>query len=190
MSKLKTNETDKLLSTSINNSQNDSMKPLTTDPQNTFKILNANQNNLRSIKNLTSSPKQASINNANSKPKLVSKRTIKSFQNSVISKKSFKEDDDNYDGMSHQSFKLNEETKSIQSKSQKSKISNEENSNLENESQNNDEYDDEQEEIDNQVQNNEAINRKLYKREKICDTDTEDEESDNEKEVPWLDNFT
>ena len=186
MSKLKTNETDKLLSTSINNSQNDSMKPLTTDPQNTFKILNANQNNLRSIKNLTSSPKQASINNANSKPKLVSKRTIKSFQNSVISKKSFKEDDDNYDGMSHQSFKLNEETKSIQSKSQKSKISNEENSNLENESQNNDEYDDEQEEIDNQVQNNEAINRKLYKREKICDTDTEDEESDNEKEVPWI----
>jgi len=30
------------------------------------------------------------------------------------------------------------------------------------------------------------INRKLYKREKICDTDTEDDESDNEKEVPWI----
>ena len=60
MSKLKTNETDKLLSTSINNSQNDSMKPLTTDPSNTFKILN-NQNNLRSIKSLTSSPQQNGV---------------------------------------------------------------------------------------------------------------------------------
>ena len=200
MSKIKTNETDKLLSTSINYSQNDSMKPLTSDPTNTFKILNANQNNLRSIKNLTSSPKNP-VNKTNSnKSKLVSKRTIKSFQNSVVSKKSFKEDDDNFEEISHQSFKLNEETKSIKSSksvktpkskssksnNSKSKVSeNEENSN-ENESQNNDEYDDEQEEIDNQVQNNEAINRKLYKREKICDTDTEDEESDNEKEVPWV----
>ena len=192
MSKLKTNETDKLLSTSINNSQNDSMKPLTTDPSNTFKILNANQNNLRSIKNLTSSPKERPIDKKNSKSKLSSKRSIKSFQNNVMSKKSFKEDDDddeNLEGISHKSFKLNDETKSMQSKSVKSKVSEEneeENSKSENESQNNDDYDDEQEEIDNQVQNNEAINRKLYKREKICDTDTEDEESDNEKEVPWV----
>ena len=193
MSKLKTNETDKLLSTSINNSQNDSMKPLTTDPSNTFKILNTNQNNLRSIKSLTSSPPQNGISKGNQKPKLHSKRTIKSFQNSVVSKKSFKEDDDDNDGISHKSFKLNEESKSVGSKSVKSKGTNvdkdeneEENSKSENESQNNDDYDDEQEEIDNQVQNNEAINRKLYKREKICDTDTEDEESDNEKEVPWI----
>ena len=70
MSKLKTNETDKLLSTSINNSQNDSMKPLTTDPSNTFKILNTNQNNLRSIKSLTSSPPQNGISKGNQKPKL------------------------------------------------------------------------------------------------------------------------
>ena len=28
--------------------------------------------------------------------------------------------------------------------------------------------------------------RKLFKREKICDTDTEDEESENEKEIPWI----
>ena len=193
MSKLKTNETDKLLSTSINNSQNDSMKPLTTEPTNTFKILNANQNNLRSIKNLTSSPKTPVEKSNSKKSKLVSKRTIKSFQNSVLSKKSFKEDDENYEELSHQSFKLNDETKSVKSiiskksKSSKSKNSNEEENNSnENESQNNEEYDDEQEEIDNQVQNNEAINRKLYKREKICDTDTEDEESDNEKEVPWV----
>jgi hypothetical protein len=34
------------------------------------------------------------------------------------------------------------------------------------------------------MKNNELINRKLYKREKICDT--EDEELENEKEVPWL----
>ena len=190
MSKLKTNETDKLLSTSVNYSQNDSMKPLTTEPSNTFKILNANQNNLRSIKNLTSSPKEKPIVQKNSKSKLISKRSIKSFQNSVVSKKNFKEDDDdNFEEISHKSFKLNEDTKSIKSKSVKSKVTGEneeENSKSENESQNNDDYDDEQEEIDNQVQNNEAINRKLYKREKICDTDTEDEESDNEKEVPWI----
>ena len=76
MSKLKTNETDKLLSTSINNSQNDSMKPLTTDPSNTFKILN-NQNNLRSIKSLTSSPQQNGVSKSNTKQKLHSKKTIK-----------------------------------------------------------------------------------------------------------------
>ena len=32
----------------------------------------------------------------------------------------------------------------------------------------------------------EKEHRKLFKREKICDTDTEDEESENEKEIPWI----
>ena len=41
-------------------------------------------------------------------------------------------------------------------------------------------------EDNNKMQNEEIMNRKLYKREKICDTDTEDEESENEKEIPWI----
>ena len=41
-------------------------------------------------------------------------------------------------------------------------------------------------EDNNKVENEEKEHRKLFKREKICDTDTEDEESENEKEIPWI----
>ena len=48
------------------------------------------------------------------------------------------------------------------------------------------EEEDEFEEDINKVENEEKEHRKLFKREKICDTDTEDEESENEKEIPWI----
>jgi len=48
------------------------------------------------------------------------------------------------------------------------------------------EEEDEFEEDNNKVENEEKEHRKLFKREKICDTDTEDEESENEKEIPWI----
>ena len=37
-----------------------------------------------------------------------------------------------------------------------------------------------------EIQKTEALNRRLYRREKICDTDTDDEESDFEKDIPWI----
>ena len=48
------------------------------------------------------------------------------------------------------------------------------------------EEEDEFEEDNNKVENEEKEHRKLFKKEKICDTDTEDEESENEKEIPWI----
>jgi CRP-like cAMP-binding protein len=48
------------------------------------------------------------------------------------------------------------------------------------------EEEDEFEDDNNKVENEEKEHRKLFKREKICDTDTEDEESENEKEIPWI----
>lgn len=48
------------------------------------------------------------------------------------------------------------------------------------------EEEDDDEINNNKIENEEIVNRKLYKREKICDTDTEDEESENEKEIPWI----
>ena len=48
------------------------------------------------------------------------------------------------------------------------------------------EEEDEFEEDTNKVENEEKEHRKLFKKEKICDTDTEDEESENEKEIPWI----
>ena len=48
------------------------------------------------------------------------------------------------------------------------------------------EEEEESEDDNNKIENDEKEHRKLFKREKICDTDTEDEESENEKEIPWI----
>ena len=47
-------------------------------------------------------------------------------------------------------------------------------------------YIDDQKNLEMEIQKTEALNRRLYRREKICDTDTEDEESDFEKDIPWI----
>ena len=48
------------------------------------------------------------------------------------------------------------------------------------------EEEEDSEDENNKIENDEKEHRKLFKREKICDTDTEDEESENEKEIPWI----
>ena len=62
----------------------------------------------------------------------------------------------------------------------------EENNKENNEGEENEEEEDESEDENNKIENDEKEHRKLFKREKICDTDTEDEESENEKEIPWI----
>ena len=51
---------------------------------------------------------------------------------------------------------------------------------------NDDDYLEDQKNLEMEIQKTEALNRRLYRREKICDTDTEDEESDFEKDIPWI----
>ena len=82
-----------------------------------------------------------------------------------------------YSSKSSKSVKEEKKEKSESLKKEKNKSDSEENKSSE-----------ESEEINsiNDIKNNEINNRKLYKREKICDTDTEDEESENEKEIPWI----
>ena len=62
----------------------------------------------------------------------------------------------------------------------------EENNKENNEGEENEEEEDESEDEKNKIENDEKEHRKLFKREKICDTDTEDEESENKKEIPWI----
>ena len=54
------------------------------------------------------------------------------------------------------------------------------------EAEENEEEEEESDDENNKIENDEKEHRKLFKREKICDTDTEDEESENEKEIPWI----
>ncbi len=49
-----------------------------------------------------------------------------------------------------------------------------------------DDYLEDQKNLEMEIQKTEALNRRLYRREKICDTDTDDEESDFEKDIPWI----
>jgi len=62
----------------------------------------------------------------------------------------------------------------------------EENNKPINEGEENEEEEEESDDENNKIENDEKEHRKLFKREKICDTDTEDEESENEKEIPWI----
>ena len=58
--------------------------------------------------------------------------------------------------------------------------------NKNNNGEENEEEEEDSDDENNKIENDEKEHRKLFKREKICDTDTEDEESENEKEIPWI----
>ena len=75
------------------------------------------------------------------------------------------------------------------SATERTKEENEEKKEEDNKNNNGEENEEEEEDSDdenNKIENDEKEHRKLFKREKICDTDTEDEESENEKEIPWI----
>ena len=80
----------------------------------------------------------------------------------------------------------NKKDKNSEEKSKSAKSNDESNKDEENKDEEEEEEEDEFEEEKNNVENEEKEHRKLFKREKICDTDTEDEESENEKEIPWI----
>ena len=111
-----------------------------------------------------------------------SKSSDKSDSESNSESKTSKSDEDNSKSNSNTNSNKNE-------KSIKDKASNKDEENKKDENNNEGEETEEEEEDEfeeNKIENEEKEHRKLFKREKICDTDTEDEESENEKEIPWI----
>ena len=137
-----------------------------------------------------------------SKEKSKSKSKSKKSSESGSGSKSFSDDDSD-----KSSSGSNSESKSSQSGGKSSKSGSNSKSNsksatertneekeekkdednkVNNEGEENEESEEDSDEENNKIENDEKEHRKLFKREKICDTDTEDEESENEKEIPWI----
>jgi len=123
------------------------------------------------------------------------KSSSKSDDSSSKSKRSDKSNSDsNSDSKSSKSksdSKSNSNSNTNRNENSKDKVSNKNEEDKKTEDNNGgeeteEEEEDEFEEDNNKVENEEKEHRKLFKREKICDTDTEDEESENEKEIPWI----
>ena len=174
--------------------------------QKSSKASNTNSSNLSSSSPKKSNSKRSKSNHSNSKSKKSgdeSSKSEKSGSNSdesnSKSKSSSKSDSES--GSESKSSKSSSESgsksnsKSNTNKDEESLKEKKSNKNEDDEkkTENNgggeeteEEEEDEFEEDNNKVENEEKEHRKLFKREKICDTDTEDEESENEKEIPWI----
>ena len=111
----------------------------------------------------------------------------KSSSRSASESKSSKSGDKSSKSESSSKSKSNSNSKNESKVENEQKDENKEENNKENnEGEENEEEEDESEDENNKIENDEKEHRKLFKREKICDTDTEDEESENEKEIPWI----
>ena len=111
----------------------------------------------------------------------------KSSSRSASESKSSKSGDKSSKSESSSKSKSNSNSKNESKVENEKKDENKEENNKENnEGEENEEEEDESEDENNKIENDEKEHRKLFKREKICDTDTEDEESENEKEIPWI----
>ena len=178
----------------ISNSQNESNKPLISavKNENFFKQLNqpkselCKTNSLRSnssINNLRNSTENKKLSSSRKKDSVKEEKKIpKNLIKKTLSHKSFKEDeepqdDDDDESSFNNHLQSNHEDKSDNDDQSKS-----------NSDKSNSEGKEEKElsEEEMSIKDPEVVNRNLYKREKICGTDSEDEGSDNEKEVPWV----
>ena len=162
----------------MSSSQNESSQPLVSN-NNIFKKLNQQPKSELSKTNSFHSSNSKNMSNSNISKKEAPTIELKSANNflktSSLSHKSFKEDEEEEDDDSFDKSK-----NKLKSDEEKSDDNNEEKSN----SEEKDENQISEEELS--IKDPELVNRKLYKREKICDTDSEDEGSDTEKEVPWV----
>ena len=130
----------------------------------------------KSGSNSDSESKSSSNSGSNSESKS-SKSSQKSNTNKSASSKSVsKSNSKSVTNRSNNDDK--KENESVDKKDEENKNKSEENDNEDEEEESDDE--------NNKIENDEKEHRKLFKREKICDTDTEDEESENEKEIPWI----
>ena len=133
-----------------------------------------------------SGSESGSKSNSNSKSNS-DNNSDKSSSRSASESKSSKSGDKSSKSESSSKSKSNSNSKNESKVENKQKDENKEENNKENnEGEENEEEEDESEDENNKIENDEKEHRKLFKREKICDTDTEDEESENEKEIPWI----
>ena len=133
-----------------------------------------------------SGSESGSISNSNSKSNS-DNNSDKSSSRSASESKSSKSGDKSSKSESSSKSKSNSNSKNESKVENEQKDENKEENNKENnEGEENEEEEDESEDENNKIENDEKEHRKLFKREKICDTDTEDEESENEKEIPWI----
>ena len=133
-----------------------------------------------------SGSESGSISNSNSKSNS-DNNSDKSSSRSASESKSSKSGDKSSKSESSSKSKSNSNSKNEPKVENEQKDENKEENNKENnEGEENEEEEDESEDENNKIENDEKEHRKLFKREKICDTDTEDEESENEKEIPWI----
>ena len=141
-----------------------------------------------SKKSGTNSKKSGTSSGSNSdsksnKSSSSSKSSDKSSDSNSESKSSKSDSEENSKSNSNSNSNRNDEkNKDKSSVKQEEDKTTENNGGEEGEDDEEDEFDDE----NNKAENEEKEHRKLFKREKICDTDTEDEESENEKEIPWI----
>ena len=133
-----------------------------------------------------SGSESGSKSNSNSKSNS-DNNSDKSSSRSASESKSSKSGDKSSKSESSSKSKSNSNSKNEPKVENEQKDENKEENNKENnEGEENEEEEDESEDENNKIENDEKEHRKLFKREKICDTDTEDEESENEKEIPWI----
>ena len=133
-----------------------------------------------------SGSESGSKSNSNSKSNS-DNNSDKSSSRSASESKSSKSGDKSSKSESSSKSKSNSNSKNESKVENEKKDENKEENNKENnEGEENEEEEDESEDENNKIENDEKEHRKLFKREKICDTDTEDEESENEKEIPWI----
>ena len=164
----------------VTSSINESNSPMLGGGQNIFKKLNQQQNTelckTNSFQSANSNNKITSNRSKHSsnKPIIELKNTNNFLKTNSLSKKSFKEDEEEEKNNSFDKSRENLKEGLEKSDDDISKSNSE---------------DKEEKEISEEelsIQDPELVNRKLYKREKICDTDSEDEGSDTEKDVPWV----
>ena len=133
-----------------------------------------------------SGSESGSKSNSNSKSNS-DNNSDKSSSRSASESKSSKSGDKSSKSESSSKSKSNSNSKNESKVENEKKDENKEENNKENnEGEENEEEEDESEDENNKIENDEKEHGKLFKREKICDTDTEDEESENEKEIPWI----
>lgn len=194
--RFKSSQKNKFLN--ISSSQNESNKPLISavKNENFFKQLNQPKPELCKTNSMRSNSSTKNIRNSNENKKLsshikgsakeekkISKNLIKK---NTLSHKSFKEDEDHQDDDDDDESSFNKSHNHL--RSHNGDKSDNDDQSKSNSDKSNSEGKEEKElsEEEMSIKDPETVNRKLYKREKICDTDSEDEGSDNEKEVPWV----
>lgn len=196
------NESNQPFITNQNPTTNDVLSKLNgvdEDNNNNIKgsLISANHSSSNNGKDSHSHKKKKSLkdkhtssdSNRSSNRHNASSHNSKKNKASFVNNKTFKEDE-NIKQHSKRHSHSNNSNSSLSSDSDKHNSKHESNKQEDNNNDNNNNKENEENnlesDLDNSLQDPELVNRRLHKREKICETDSEDEGSDDEKEVAWI----